>query len=275
MRLQQAARQLRDFAAHQADAAGGRVDQPDDAARHRRFAGAAFADDAERAALAQRQCNVLGGRDLAQPAEERALAIDLAEFMGLQHHRFGAVGARRARHQTRHRREQVAGVFHRGAAQDRIKRAGLDQPPLPHHRDPVGDFGDHAHVMGDEEHRGAVIALQVADQRQDLLLRGDVERGGRLVRDQEFRLQHQRHRDHDALALAAGKTVRIGREDAFDLGQPYLLHHGENFLPPRASIEVGVGAQHFVDLLAHRHHRVERGHRLLKDHRHGGGAQLP
>jgi len=24
-----------------------------------------------------------------------------------------------------------------------------------------------------------------------------------------------------------------------------------------------------------RHHRIERGHRFLKDHRHGGGAQLP
>ena len=46
-------RQFGDFAAGQAHAAGGRIDQADDAARHRRFAGAAFADDAERAALAQ------------------------------------------------------------------------------------------------------------------------------------------------------------------------------------------------------------------------------
>ena len=53
VRLQQPARQIGDFAARQADAAGSRIDQADDATRHRGFAGAAFADDAERAALAQ------------------------------------------------------------------------------------------------------------------------------------------------------------------------------------------------------------------------------
>ena len=163
----------------------------------------------------------------------------------------------------------------RRRAQDGLQRTGLDQLAIAHHRDAVGDFGDHAHVMGDEQHRGAVIALQVADQRQDLLLRGDVERGGRLVRDQQLRLQHQRHRDHDALALAAGKPVRVGGEDARDLGQPDLLHHVEDAFFARAGVEIGMGAQHLVDLAADRHHRIERRHRLLEDHRHGGGAQLP
>ena len=46
-------------------------------------------------------------------------------------------------------------------------------------------------------------------------------------------------------------------------------------LAPGAGVEIGVDAQHFVDLAADRHHRIERRHRLLKDHRHGGGAQLP
>ena len=153
--------------------------------------------------------------------------------------------------------------------------SGFDQPAVPHDSDAVGNLGDHAHVMGDEQHRGAVIALQVADQRQDLLLRGDVERRGRLVRDQKFWFEHQRHRDHDALALSARQPVRIGRKDAFDLGQPHLFHHRQDFLAPRAGIEIGMDAQYFVDLAADRNHRVERRHRLLKDHRHGGGAQLP
>ncbi|OIQ63367.1 hypothetical protein GALL_550910 [mine drainage metagenome] len=69
--------------------------------------------------------------------------------------------------------------------------------------------------------------------------------------------------------------MRIGGEDALDLGQPHLFHHGEDALAPRAGIEIGVDAQHLVDLAADRHHRVERGHRLLEDHRHGGGAQPP
>ena len=40
-------------------------------------------------------------------------------------------------------------------------------------------------------------------------LHGDVERGGRLVGDQDVGLQRERHGDHDALALAAGELVRI------------------------------------------------------------------
>ncbi|MGY4420021.1 hypothetical protein ACVWY2_002446 [Bradyrhizobium sp. JR6.1] len=119
-----------------------------------------------------------------------------------------------------------------------------------------------------------MVALQVADQREDLLLGGDVERGGRLVRDQELRFQHQRHRDHDALALSARQAVRVGREDALHIGQPHMLHHRQDLLTPRAGVEIGMGAQHLVDLAADRHDRIERGHRLLEDHRHPRRAQL-
>ena len=39
-------------------------------------------------------------------------------------------------------------------------------------------------------------------------------------------------------------------------------------------VELGVGVQHLVDLLAAGHDRVERGHRLLEDHRHARAAQF-
>ena len=45
---------------------------------------------------------------------------------------------------------------------------------------------------------------------EDLRLDGDVERGGRLVGDQEQRPVQQRNRDRDPLAHAAGELVRIG-----------------------------------------------------------------
>ena len=41
------------------------------------------------------------------------------------------------------------------------------------------------------------------DQPQDLRLRRDIQRGGRLVGDQQRGLQRQRHGDHDALPLSA------------------------------------------------------------------------
>ena len=49
---------------------------------------------------------------------------------------------------------------------------------------------------------------QVGQQLQHLRLHRDVERRDRLVRDQHVRLQRQRAREPDALALAAGEFMR-------------------------------------------------------------------
>ena len=225
--------------------------------------------------FANGQRDILGRRHFADGSEERTLAIDFSKFVGLQHHRLGRIGARNAGYEARHRRKQIASVLHGWCSQDAVKRSGLDQPPMTHHRDAIGNLRDNTHVMGNKQHGGAAILLQVPDQAENLLLGGDVERGGRLVRDQQFRFQHQRHRDHDALSLAARQPMRVGRKNTFDLGQPHLFHHGQNALSPRACIEIGMDPQHLVDLAADRHHRIERGHRFLEDHRHGGGAQMP
>ena len=117
-------------------------------------------------------------------------------------------------------------------------------------------------------------ACSSAIELQDLRLRGDVERGGRLVGDQERRLEHERHRDHDPLALAAGELVRIRVDDPRGIGQVHLADDVEDLRAPRRGVERRVLDQHLVDLLAAAHDRVERGHRLLEDHRHPGRAEL-
>ena len=58
--------------------------------------------------------------------------------------------------------------------------------------------------------------LQVAQHVEDLALDDDVERGHRLVGDQQLGLQRERDGDGDALAHAAGELVRI-------VGQPPLV----------------------------------------------------
>ena len=47
------------------------------------------------------------------------------------------------------------------------------------------------------------------EQLEDLRLDGDVERGGRLVGDDERGIHDERHRDDDALPHAAGELMRI------------------------------------------------------------------
>ena len=53
--------------------------------------------------------------------------------------------------------------------------------------------------------------VSVLEQLEHLRLHRDVERGGRLVGDQDLRLAEQRHGDHHALPHAARELVRDRR----------------------------------------------------------------
>ena len=87
---------------------------------------------------------------------------------------------------------------------------GLDHAALLHHHHAVAIGGGQAEIMRDQDRRHAALLGELDDQVHDGLLRGDVEAGGRLVRDQELRIAGERQRDHDALAHAAGQLERIG-----------------------------------------------------------------
>ena len=85
----------------------------------------------------------------------------------------------------------------------------LGDAPEVHDRDAVADVLDDAHVVGDEDVRQPEFALEVLEQVQDLGLDGDVERGDRLVADDEVRLEDERAGDPDPLALAARELVGV------------------------------------------------------------------
>jgi len=63
--------------------------------------------------------------------------------------------------------------------------------------------------VGDEEIREFEFVLEVRHEVQHLGLYRDVQGLDRLVGDDERRIQRERTRDADALALATGKLVRI------------------------------------------------------------------
>ena len=68
---------------------------------------------------------------------------------------------------------------------------------------------DHAQVVGDEQVGQAELALQILQDVQHLRLDGNIQRRDRLVADDELRAQGQGAGNADALALAAGKLVRV------------------------------------------------------------------
>ena len=85
--------------------------------------------------------------------------------------------------------------------------------------------------------------------------------------------ERQRHGDHDALALAAGELVGIGMNQLIGVRQVDVAHDLEHPGIALRRVHAGVDLEHLGDLVADLHHRIERGHRLLEDHRHALAAQ--
>ncbi len=111
-------------------------------------------------------------------------------------------------------------------------------------------------------------------QRQHLRLDRHVERGGRLVRDQQARIAGQRHRDHHALAHAAGELVRIGVDARRRIRNADEPQHLQDLLAPLGPAHRPVQHDRLGDLVADGHHRVQRAHRLLEDHRDVAAADV-
>lgn len=164
--------------------------------------------------------------------------------------------------------QQSAGVRVGGRPVELVDGGGLDDPAGVHHRDRVGDVRDHAQVMGDQDQPHGQLALELGQQIHHLRLHGDVQRRGRLVRDDQVRAEGQCHRDHDALAHPAGELVRIvahplpGRGDADPLHQLHRSATGVLTGHPLVDLE------HLPELGADAEDRVQRGQRVLEDHRH-------
>ena len=158
--------------------------------------------------------------------------------------------------------------------EQRVDRRALDDLAGVHHHHLVGDLGDDAEIVGDDQHRHAEPALQVLQQVEDLRLDGDVERRRRLVGDQQRGLAGQRHGDHDPLAHAAGQAGADSRRPA---ASAEGMRTSSSISIARALAACGdmrgVRQDRLDDLLADRVDRIERGHRLLEDHRHLAAAQ--
>jgi hypothetical protein len=150
--------------------------------------------------------------------------------------------------------------------EDLAHRRVLDDAAAIHDEDAVAEPGHHAERMGDQHDRGVAAALELAHEIEDLRLDGDVERGGGLIGDQQIRLAEQRHRDHHALAHAAGEFVRIRVEPARRLGDAHALEERDRGGPRLGLAHAAVGDQNLGHLPADPEIGIERGHGVLEDH---------
>jgi hypothetical protein len=155
----------------------------------------------------------------------------------------------------------VGGVF-----DHLLHRPQFGQPSGIHHRDPVGGFGDHPHIVGDQHHRQAPVAAQPLEQRHDLGLDRDVERGGRFVGDHQIGFGAQRQRDHHPLAHPAREFVRIAADPVAGGGDADLFERRDRPFAGLGGGDVKVFEDRLAQLVADPQQRVERGQRVLKDH---------
>ena len=143
----------------------------------------------------------------------------------------------------------------------------LDRLARIHDGDAVAGLEDQAEIVRDVDHRGAEFRGDLLDQLDDAGLDRDVERGGRLVEQQQLRVRKQRHGDDDALLLAAGDLVRIGAHDALrDRAGARCASICARALERLLLRDAVMVDRHLGELLADGHRRVQRGHRLLIDH---------
>ncbi len=162
--------------------------------------------------------------------------------------------------------EQSLGVVLLRVGEQLVHGRLLDDLALVHHHDAVGEVGDHAHVVGDEDDRRVEGVPQFPQEREDLGLHGDVERGRRLVGDDHLRVARDGDGDDDALTQTARELVGVLLEAPFGLGNADHLQQLDGPLVGRLLGDVLVCAQSFADLPTHGVHRVQGRHRLLEDH---------
>lgn len=146
-----------------------------------------------------------------------------------------------------------------GVVEVRVHLADLDDPAQVHDRDPVGDVPHDREVVGDEEVAQPQLGAQLLEEVDDASLDdGDVEGGGRLVEDEELRLERESPGDADGRPLPAGKVLRVAvgvRRLEPDEGHE-LAHSVLGGRLPDA-----VGLERLGDEVEDRHARVEGGHR--------------
>ena len=94
-------------------------------------------------------------------------------------------------------------------AEDVLQPARFHDLAVIHHHDLLGDVGDDAQIMRDDQNRHPQFRLQVNDLLQYLGLNCHIQSSGRLVGDQQRRMADQGHGDHRPLAQPAGKFERV------------------------------------------------------------------
>jgi hypothetical protein len=160
-------------------------------------------------------------------------------------------------------------------SEERGGRGFFRDPPRVHDDHAPGVPGDDAEVVADQQKRETSLLPKAIEQLENLGGDRRVERGRRLVRDENRWVRRQRHGEKGPLPQPPGKAVRILVHSASGIGEPDLAQ-----ALPRDPLRLATGDRavrpHGLDdLRADGGDRIERRAGLLKDERDLPPANAP
>ena len=161
------------------------------------------------------------------------------------------------------------------AREERIDRGTLDSSACIHDHDVVGNAGNDAEVVGDDDDSGARLLLGDLEDIQDLGLDRHIESRRRLVGDDDLRIVRDCDSNDDTLAHATGELVRIRIETVLRIGDADKREELDAALVHvlLAHLRV-VDEKGLCELVADGEHRRESAQRVLEDHGDPRSAQL-
>lgn len=160
----------------------------------------------------------------------------------------------------------------RGSGEYIIHGPRLGNPAAVHHDNVVAHVGDDTQVVRDEDDGHAHLLLERVHELKNLRLDGDIQGGGRFVRDHDRGLAGESHCNDDTLAHAAGKLMGVFSDPDFRRGDADLAEHINRHLERLLSVGGDMQKKNLAQLSADRLDRIEGGHRLLEDHADAAAA---
>ena len=162
--------------------------------------------------------------------------------------------------------QQRPGVGMARIGQQILGRAFLDHFARVHHQHARADIGDHAEVVADQHDGGAKVAVQPAQQVEDLRLDRHVERRGRFVGDKQRWFVGEAHGQHHALAHAAGELMGKRIHGAVGRGHAHATQQVDRAAACGRRREAAVRRHRLDELSGNAQHRVQRRHGVLEHH---------